>query len=199
MTRKEQAALTREKLLTATQKLISEKGYDKTSIVDITKECGMSVGNFYHYFKSKEEVITSLEREIYENSMETLKDMSQKPILEQLTYYFHNMASFAVQSFGINFDQQWAIYHLSNPTSLDDPSNKVNISLAEITTCLESAIENKELREDTPLRSLAETILFPYQGAQFYYISTHGEFDLISWSDTFCQTQLLQLLKPYYL
>ncbi|MFX1503618.1 MAG: TetR/AcrR family transcriptional regulator, partial [Promethearchaeota archaeon] len=37
--------------------VFEEKGFHNTRIKDITKKAGTSVGNFYNYFKSKEEVI----------------------------------------------------------------------------------------------------------------------------------------------
>ncbi|UCD01418.1 MAG: TetR/AcrR family transcriptional regulator [Promethearchaeota archaeon] len=36
--------------------VFEEKGFNNTRIKDITKKAGTSVGNFYNYFKSKEEV-----------------------------------------------------------------------------------------------------------------------------------------------
>ncbi|MFX0000163.1 MAG: TetR/AcrR family transcriptional regulator [Candidatus Hodarchaeota archaeon] len=40
--------------------VFEEKGFNNTRIKDITKKAGTSVGNFYNYFKSKEEVIEVL-------------------------------------------------------------------------------------------------------------------------------------------
>ena len=40
--------------------VFEEKGYNNTRIKDITKRANTSVGNFYNYFNSKEEVIEEL-------------------------------------------------------------------------------------------------------------------------------------------
>ncbi|MFW9901349.1 MAG: TetR/AcrR family transcriptional regulator [Candidatus Thorarchaeota archaeon] len=40
--------------------VFEEKGFNNTRIKDITKKAGTSVGNFYNYFNSKEEVIEVL-------------------------------------------------------------------------------------------------------------------------------------------
>jgi AcrR family transcriptional regulator len=40
--------------------VFEEKGFNNTRIKDITKKAGTSVGNFYNYFKSKEDVIEVL-------------------------------------------------------------------------------------------------------------------------------------------
>lgn len=47
-------SIRKEKILNVALKLFSERGFYSTSIPDIAQEEGMSVGNFYNYFKSKE-------------------------------------------------------------------------------------------------------------------------------------------------
>jgi len=44
----------KETIITAALKLFSEQGFYVTTIPDIAKRVGMSVGNFYNYFTSKE-------------------------------------------------------------------------------------------------------------------------------------------------
>ncbi|WP_343247854.1 TetR/AcrR family transcriptional regulator [Diplocloster hominis] len=198
MKRKEQAAIAKEKLLTTAQKLISEKGYDKISISDITDACGMSVGNFYHYFKSKEELIIAVERDLYDRNLENVRKLQGKSIIDLLTFYFTNSMDYAVNVYGVNFTRQWFIYHLSNPTTLHDPANKINITIQEVKECLESSRRNGELRNDAPLDILAEDIVLSTWGAQFYTILTDGEFDLIAWNERYCKTVLKQILEPYY-
>ncbi len=55
--RKRQSIASRQRLLDAAQRLTGEYGFDNVTIQDICTEAGMSVGAFYHYFKSKEEII----------------------------------------------------------------------------------------------------------------------------------------------
>ena len=52
---------TREKILEESLKLFLEKGYEKTTVLDIiAKLGGMTRGAFYHHFKSKEAVLEAL-------------------------------------------------------------------------------------------------------------------------------------------
>ena len=44
----------RESIIQASLKLFSANGFHKTTIPDIAKSLGMSVGNLYNYFKSKD-------------------------------------------------------------------------------------------------------------------------------------------------
>jgi len=84
-------------IISAALKLFSEKGFYITTIPDIAEKVGMSVGNFYNYFKSKDilakelvlyisEYIGSQIREINEKDIST-----QEKIYEIVSMYF-NMA-----------------------------------------------------------------------------------------------------------
>jgi AcrR family transcriptional regulator len=48
--RKEQAQETRARLKTATKRVLGRIGYRQMRIADVTKEAGVAVGLFYHYF-----------------------------------------------------------------------------------------------------------------------------------------------------
>lgn len=48
---------TRELILATAMRLFEERGYDKTTMRAIAKEAGVSVGNAYYYFGSKEHLI----------------------------------------------------------------------------------------------------------------------------------------------
>ena len=63
--RQEQAQASRRKIFETAKGLIGEKGYQNVTISQIVQACGMSVGNFYHYFSSKDEVILYVERSLY--------------------------------------------------------------------------------------------------------------------------------------
>lgn len=47
----------RIELLKIAEKVFIDKGYDQTNIADIMEVAGISKGAFYHYFKSKDEVL----------------------------------------------------------------------------------------------------------------------------------------------
>ncbi len=51
---------TRSKLLDAAEQVFGEHGYERASIVDITRTAGVAQGTFYVYFESKKAVFTEL-------------------------------------------------------------------------------------------------------------------------------------------
>ncbi len=56
----------KEKIFKAAQRLFVEKGYHNTSIPDIVKAAGVSIGAVYHYFRSKEDLAKSIHQQAVE-------------------------------------------------------------------------------------------------------------------------------------
>ena len=51
---------TKKKIVSAAWRLFYEQGYDNTTVDDIVSESGTSKGSFYHYFESKDALLSSL-------------------------------------------------------------------------------------------------------------------------------------------
>jgi TetR/AcrR family acrAB operon transcriptional repressor len=71
---REEAKITRQKLLEAALAVFSRNGYDATRLEDIAAEAGVTRGAIYHHFGSKPELYTTLTGEMWERVM---------PVLEQ--------------------------------------------------------------------------------------------------------------------
>ena len=57
-----------QKILAVSYRLFLEKGYDHTTIQDITDALGMSKGAVYHHFKSKEAILDRIYDQYYAES-----------------------------------------------------------------------------------------------------------------------------------
>lgn len=80
---------TKDKIVAAAWKLFYDQGYDNTTVDEIIRTCGVSKGAFYHYFKAKDDLLSSLsyvfDRE-YENILEDIsQDMNSFDKLIYLT------------------------------------------------------------------------------------------------------------------
>ncbi|GAA1595341.1 TetR/AcrR family transcriptional regulator [Actinoplanes couchii] len=53
-------AARRQQILDAAARCFARNGFHQTSMQDVIKEAGLSVGAFYRYFKSKNELITAI-------------------------------------------------------------------------------------------------------------------------------------------
>lgn len=70
----------REALLDATDRLLSERGYQKMTIDDLAREVGIGKGSVYLHFTSKEEIALSHVDRIVERLKEQLKIIAEKQI-----------------------------------------------------------------------------------------------------------------------
>jgi len=77
---------TREDIVDAALRLVHVRGFNNTSVEDILKESGFGKGNFYYYFKSKDElgfailerVLEHLNSELIEKSFDQSKNPWQQ-------------------------------------------------------------------------------------------------------------------------
>lgn len=65
---------TREKILFTSQQLFFEQGYNKTSVQNIIDGVGIAKGTFYHYFKSKHELLEELTDLLVEDEVKRVRD-----------------------------------------------------------------------------------------------------------------------------
>ena len=50
----------KQKIIDAADRLFYSRGYNQTSFSDISDETGIPRGNFYYYFKTKEEILDAV-------------------------------------------------------------------------------------------------------------------------------------------
>lgn len=77
---------TKREIIKTAAKLSEEKGWDKVSIDDIVTEVGVTRGAFYHYFKSREDLIFSVMAHSMaaNNPYETVSEKKELNALEKL-------------------------------------------------------------------------------------------------------------------
>ena len=82
---------TREQILDAATRLMHVSGYRGTSLDDVLRESGVGKGNFYYYFKSKEDlgyaIIDRVMRGFLERTLEPVfAEPSGDPIAQNHTF-----------------------------------------------------------------------------------------------------------------
>ena len=88
-------AATRDQILDAAARLIHVKGYHATSLDDVLRESGVGKGNFYYYFKSKEDlghaILDGATRALVERSLgPAFADLEANP-LEQIRFFLNRV------------------------------------------------------------------------------------------------------------
>ena len=82
----------REQILEVATRLMEVRGYHRTALEDVLRESGAGKGNFYHYFRSKEElgyaILDRLVQAFTERTLEPVFGDPTRPALEQLDAFF---------------------------------------------------------------------------------------------------------------
>lgn len=80
----------KSEIIEAAQKLFFKQGYDNTPINDILKTTGIAKGTFYHYFSSKEELLTAMVGGVADEAIEQIQNIMASSLspLEKLSRAF---------------------------------------------------------------------------------------------------------------
>ena len=187
----------RQELISAAIKLISQKGYADTSVSDITAECGMSVGNFYHYFKSKDEIVAAAELDPASKELEKLIRNKKLNATEKLREYLHFYANSDRKLYGINFRKSWLSHLISD--SETGSENRIDKRKNDIIRLISCGIESGEFSKDIPAGEIAEEMVFTLYGACMYFAMKGSTFALTEWMDNHFEKIEHCLMKPYML
>jgi AcrR family transcriptional regulator len=87
--------------LDTARQLFFEKGYEKTSVKDIIEKVGVAKGTFYHYFKSKEDLLDQLVNHFIEKSVSTVGEMMERTemnAVERMNHFFLSIRNLKVEN-----------------------------------------------------------------------------------------------------
>ena len=74
MKREEKKQETVNRIIDAATCLFSEKGYEATTVAEITEMAGVAKGTFFNYFKAKEDLLIKFQKSLFFNEIKTLND-----------------------------------------------------------------------------------------------------------------------------
>ncbi|KPJ88041.1 MAG: hypothetical protein AMS17_06740 [Spirochaetes bacterium DG_61] len=170
--RKEKAIETKNRIYNAAIDLMDRKGFEKLTIADISKKAGVSVGAFYHYFKSKNDILAEIFRKADEYfSTQVISGLNKQSIPEQIVEYFDHYAKFNVAS-GVEMTQQ-----LFNP-KIKFFIKKGRPMLTILQDLIRKGQEKKEIRADANPEELTRFLFILARGVVFEWSLYEGRYDL---------------------
>jgi AcrR family transcriptional regulator len=72
----------RNELMDVAERLFAEKGYDHTSPSDIARRAGVVRGTFYHYFRSRDDLIRAIISRHFDRNLQYNRDVIADPALD---------------------------------------------------------------------------------------------------------------------
>ncbi|MGD8455188.1 MAG: TetR/AcrR family transcriptional regulator [Anaerolineales bacterium] len=170
--RQEQARETKNRIYTSAIELMEKEGFDNITIADISEKAGVSVGAFYHYFDSKNDILAEIFHRADEYfSTQVINSLGEESAPEQIVEYFDYYAKFNLSS-GVETTQQ-----------LFSPKIKffINEKRPMITILHDLIIEGqkkKEIREDIDSKELVRYLFIMARGIVFEWSLYEGNYDL---------------------
>jgi len=142
-----------KKILDVSLKLFIEKGFEKTTILDIVDNLGgLTRGAFYHHFKSKEEVLDAILAKNYDDSnpFEKAKSANMPNGLERLKH-----ALFL--GLNTNIASEWhvavttlAVSLLSNPRFLAEHIKGIQEHAKDMAVIMQEGMADGSIKQGNP-------------------------------------------------
>ncbi len=164
------AKQTREKLLNASLKLIKEKGYNNTTVRDICAAANVSIGTFYSYFPTKNDLFFSIyldgDKFFTESVALRVSGNTEEKIIDYFRYY-------AQLNLNTGLDLMKILYQSDNPFfAKHRPMQKV---FEEI---IINGLKSGELKSDMDASMIADYFFVLARGICYKWCLYNGDFDL---------------------
>ncbi|MBU3874387.1 TetR/AcrR family transcriptional regulator [Faecalicatena sp. AGMB00832] len=181
MPRKKQT--TKSKIVKAAWNLFYKNGYDNTTVEDIIKLSKTSKGTFYHYFKGKDALLTTLS-DLFDQQYEEINNTLDQSLSarEKLLLLNHELFYMIETSIDINLLASLYSSQLitkDNRSLLDDDRYYFQL----ITEIIENGIRSNEFKNTSSVEELVK-IYTMYERALLYdWALCEGKYSLSVYSD----------------
>ncbi|MFJ8414716.1 TetR/AcrR family transcriptional regulator [Bacillus paramycoides] len=186
--RKQQALLTQNNIFLVFLDLTKEKKFENITIDDICKKANVSVGTFYHYFSSKEDIYKKLFQQIEEKLHVELENIEQHTTMQRtILNFFQCIAEYTTKlELHINL--------------LNDFNKRIFIYRPSLTyKALNDFVYNgqleKELTNDMSVEEITTYLFIIARGLILDWCLTDREYSLEQRMDTYMKLAL-KSLKP---
>lgn len=155
--------------------LFKNNPYEKIKITDICKEAGVSVGAFYHYFQSKEDIINityqGLDSLVEEKVINTKYDSDLAAIVD-----INFQAGLIMQEMGYGFVS--AAYQLMMKQDRPITTDNSRPSYVLLNQHIKSALKKGELTSDYKVDVLVNYFMMIARGVMLDWCLHQGEYDI---------------------
>ena len=157
-------------------KMLKTSSYENVTVSDICKNAGVSVGNFYHYFKSKDSLIKESYDIVDTQIVNNYKNNSYSTYTEALIA-LNKSAGIEMEKLGYKFlSSAYRQLLLGTEEYTVSPDRQFH---SEVYSLTKKAIENGELHNISP-DVLSEQINKTGRGVIFDWCIKHGGFDIVT-------------------
>lgn len=194
--RREQARKTKQFILDTAAKMMDEQGYDNVSVDDVVAACGVAKGTFYHYFKSKEDLLIYFTRTPYEYLEQCIERDSSLPFARRMRSFISEWFQI-MDKFNLYFARQSGTISSAKREEYGGDASHMVIGMRMIRSIMADGIASGELPPSIPVEDLSREMIFSMYGSTMYHCIYPDTFDVPAWAETFSKIVFDSLLKPY--
>lgn len=175
---------TKNKIFEVSGRLFKEKGFENTTVDEITKEAGIAKGTFFNYFPTKEALLmyfADQKDELIYNLIEkeTIKSI---PVKEKIK----NLLVFLAESYEkdkeltklVMFEYHRNIIHTGFTS--DEPKNSIHRLSKILYDFLEEGIEKREIKNNIEVKKAAENLTAIYFHSLIMWLKSESDYSLCS-------------------
>lgn len=167
-----QAQKTKRKIYNAAVDLFNRHGFDNTTIEDISRKAGVSVGAFYHYYPSKSGIYSELYKKIDEFFEETvLPQLTEEDFYDNVIIFFKHYADYQ-ELRGTDTVKQ--LYNTLNVLFLDK-NRYMHKLLREV---IRKGEEKDQLTKDMTPDEIEEFLVVVARGIVYDWLLHEGDYNL---------------------
>lgn len=181
---KPKALKTKNKIIGVAFELIQQQGYESTTVEEIIKYANISVGTFYHYFKSKSDILqeayTTLDKYIEDYVAERLQDESSP--IEKIIAFFHH---YALHTASVGVENVRSIYSINNP--IFTTKRKMEVILEDI---IKDGQAKGEIIDDMTAEEIRRYFFILIRGLVIDWCAHDGSYNLEKEAEKLVQRQV---------
>lgn len=173
--REKQAISTKLKISEISMSLIKSKGFKSVSVKDICDAGNISIGAFYHHFKSKKEIINTAYKKIDLQLQEEFEFKEFDSQINKIVNVLEEGAS-QVEKFGVDFVREVYKNLISDDNQYTFCGDRyVN---CQVKKSIEDALDSGEITSKIDSAELSNTIMRITRGVIFDWCLKHGSYNL---------------------
>ncbi|HHW60801.1 MAG TPA: TetR/AcrR family transcriptional regulator [Syntrophomonadaceae bacterium] len=186
-----QALETRRKIYNTAVRLLSEKGYDNTTVDDICNASGVAKGSFYHYFKKKSDIIVQTYVDVDERISQECEALPpDTDVIEKILYAPMFQARYAVEK-GLNYTT--LIYKQQIDTENAFLASDKRAFISFIRKSIQEGQDKGLIRKDVSADELSKIVVSFSRGITYDWCLNDGNYDL----EARMEKAMLMLLQSF--
>lgn len=174
-----QAQNTKERICRTAVELMETKGLSNITVEEICKQSHVSVGSFYNYFKSKNDILNEVYNVADDYFLNVVaKDLTDGSTNDKIIRFFHYYAEYVVNR-GIDF-----IIHLYNPqnTMFIKKGRSMQLVLQNV---IEEGQKIGEISTEMTAEEIVRYLFIAIRGVIYDWCLHKGQYDLIEFVDDY--------------